>query len=91
MSQIEIINLLSILVLGGFLVALLMLIALLWRANRLMAKLDHFQGTVRQLVSEIVPAIINFGAIATSVEAIVRKLIDLPRPNALQSKKPRKN
>ena len=88
MTEFDFIHFLAILVLVGLFVALMLLIALLWRFNRLMTKIDHIQNGFQQMVTEIVPAIINFGTIATSVEAVVRKLIDLPRPKTVKSKKP---
>jgi peptidoglycan biosynthesis protein MviN/MurJ (putative lipid II flippase) len=70
----DIINYLSIVVLVGFVVALVFLILLLYRANRLANKLDHLTDTFRSFVSDIVPAIVNFGTIATAVESILRTL-----------------
>lgn len=70
----ELINGLSIIILLGFLVALFYLILLLYRANKVLAKLDHLGETFRSFVSDIVPAIVNVGTIATALEAILRSL-----------------
>lgn len=74
MTQVELINYLSIIVLFGFIVALGYLIVLLHRANRIVAKLDNLQQTFASFVSEIVPAIVNIGTISTAVHSILRSL-----------------
>jgi len=68
------INWLSVLVLVGLLVALGFLIVLLYRANRVVAKLDHLSLTFRNFVEEIVPAIVNVGTIAKATQAIINSL-----------------
>lgn len=68
------INYLSIVVLVGFVIALGYLIALLYRANRLVGKLDHLSETFRGFVADIVPAIVNVGTVATAVQGILRAL-----------------
>ena len=74
MESPEVINLLSIVVLIGFVIALIFLITLLYRANRLVAKLDNLSGTFKSFVSDIVPAIVNVGTVATAVQGIMRAL-----------------
>lgn len=74
MSQIEIINFLSIIVLIGFVVALGYLIVLLHRANRILTKVDSLQTTLANFVSDIVPAIVNIGTITTAMHGILRAL-----------------
>lgn len=74
MDTIVIINDLSVVVLIGFVIALGYLIALLYRANRLVGKLDHLSETFRGFVSDIVPAIVNVGTVATAVQGILRAL-----------------
>lgn len=74
MSQIELINYLSIVVLIGFIIALGYLIVLLHRANRIVAKLDNLQETFSSFVSEIVPAIVNIGTISSAMHGILRAL-----------------
>lgn len=74
MTSIDIINDLSIVVLVGFLIALGYLIALLHRANRLLGRLDSLQSVAKSFVNDIVPAIINVGTIAASVEGVIRSI-----------------
>ena len=74
MTQIELINYLSIVVLIGFIIALGYLIVLLHRANRIVAKLDNLQETFSSFVSEIVPAIVNIGTISSAMHGILRAL-----------------
>lgn len=74
MTQIELINYLSIVVLIGFIIALGYLIVLLHRANRIVAKLDNLQATFASFVSEIVPAIVNIGTISSAMHGILRAL-----------------
>jgi len=76
MESLDWINLLSIVVLVGFTIALVMLIVLLWRANRLLYKLDHLNNTFQGFVRDIVPAIVNVGTIATAVQAVLRNLTE---------------
>jgi len=85
MENTEIINLLSIVVLIGFVIALIFLITLLYRANRLVAKLDNLSGTFKSFVSDIVPAIVNVGTVATAVQGIMRALHE--REDSSKSKK----
>lgn len=72
MTQIDLINNLSVLLLLALLVASIFLFVLLYRANRLMYKLDHLSETAGQFVKDIVPAIVNMGTISTAVEAMVK-------------------
>ncbi len=72
MSTTDLINYLSVFVLIGFLIALVFLIALLYRANRIVGKLEHLSETFRSFVADIVPAIINVSTIASAVEGILR-------------------
>lgn len=74
MESAEVINFLSVVVLVGFVVALILLVTLLYRANRLVAKLDNLSGTFKSFVSDIVPAIVNVGTVATAVQGIMRAL-----------------
>ena len=74
MTQLEIINYLSITVLVGFVVALVYFIILLHRANRILGKLNNLQETFTSFVSGIVPAIINIGTISTAMHGILRAL-----------------
>lgn len=74
MNNVDLINNLSVIVLIGFIIALIFLIALLYRANRLVAKLDNLSGTFKSFVSDIVPAIVNVGTVATAVQGIMRAL-----------------
>lgn len=69
-----IINWLSVLVLLGFLVALVYLISMLYRVNRILNRVEHLSDTFRSFVSEIVPAIMNIGTIATALESVIRSL-----------------
>lgn len=68
------INWLSLIVLLGFLVALVYFIVLLHRANRVVSRLDNLTGTFRGFVQEIVPAIVNMGTVVTAVQSILRHL-----------------
>jgi len=74
MSSIELVNTLAAVVLIGFIIALIYLILLLHRANRMMSRLEHLSGTFRSFVADIVPAIINFGTIATALESVIRSI-----------------
>lgn len=74
MSTTDLINYLSVFVLIGFLIALVFLIALLYRANRIVGKLEHLSETFRGFVADIVPAIINVSTIASAVEGIIRAM-----------------
>jgi peptidoglycan biosynthesis protein MviN/MurJ (putative lipid II flippase) len=74
MVTIEVINTLAAVVLAGFIVALVYLIVLLHRANRMMARLENLSGTFRSFVADIVPAIVNMGTIATALESVLRAL-----------------
>lgn len=67
---------LSIIVLLGFLVALVYFIVLLHRANRVVSRLDNLTGTFGGFVKEIVPAIVNMGTVVTAVQSILRQLLD---------------
>lgn len=70
------INWLSIIVLLGFLVALVYFIILLHRANRVVSRLDNLTGTFGGFVKEIVPAIVNVGTVVTAVQSILRTLVE---------------
>lgn len=70
------INDLSILVLLALLVAAIFLIVLLYRANKMLYKIEHLSDTARQFVKEIVPAIVSMGTISASVQAILRTVTD---------------
>ncbi|HSX42206.1 MAG TPA: hypothetical protein VLE93_02550 [Candidatus Saccharimonadales bacterium] len=72
MSSTDWINTLTILVLIVFLVAGVLLVIVLYRANRWLYKLDHLNETARQFVKEIVPAIVNMGTISVAVQSILR-------------------
>ena len=74
MTQVDLINYLSIIVLVGFVVALGYLIVLLHRANRILGKIDNLQQTFKDFVSQIVPAIVNIGTISTAMHGILRAL-----------------
>jgi uncharacterized protein YoxC len=74
MEAIDWINILSIVVLGGFIIALGFLIALLWRANRVLYKIDHLNQTLQGFVRDIVPAIVNVGTIASAVQGVLRSV-----------------
>ncbi len=74
MVTIEVINTLAAVVLVGFIIALVYLIVLLHRANRMMARIENLSGTFRTFVADIVPAIVNMGTIATALEAVLRGL-----------------
>lgn len=69
------INWLSIIVLLGFLVALVYFIVVLHRANRVITRLDNLTGTFGGFVQEIVPAIVNMGTVVTAVQSILRHLV----------------
>lgn len=69
------INWLSIIVLLGFLVALIYFIVVLHRANRVITRLDNLTGTFGGFVKEIVPAIVNMGTVVTAVQSILRHLV----------------
>ncbi len=76
MSTVDVINYLSITVLIGFIIALGFLISLLYRANKLVYKLDHLQETFKKFVEEIVPAIVNIGTVTTAVHGVLRAMTD---------------
>lgn len=86
MNSVELMNVLSVVVLIGFIVALIFLIALLYRANRLVAKLDNLSGTFKSFVSDIVPAIVNVGTVATAVQGIMRALHEREEHNKSKKK-----
>ena len=66
------INAATLVILIVFLIALIFLLTLLYRANRLVHKVEHLSGTFEAFVREIVPAIVNVGTLATAVESIMR-------------------
>jgi hypothetical protein len=70
------INWLSIIVLLGFLVALVYFIVLLHRANRVVSRLDSLTGTFGGFIKEIVPAIVNMGTVVTAVQSVLRTLVE---------------
>lgn len=72
----DIINILSIVVLFGFIIALGFLIVLLYRANRTMAKLDDLSGSFSNFVKDIVPAIVNIGTISSAMHSVMRAWTD---------------
>ncbi len=74
MTAPELINILAVAVLGLFFIALIYLIVLLYRANRILGRMENLSTTFRSFVSDIVPAIINFGTIATALESVLRTL-----------------
>lgn len=73
----QLIDTLTVVVLFGFVIALVLLIALLYRANRLLYKLDHLSDTFRSFVSDIVPAIVNIGTISTALHSLLRKFSEI--------------
>jgi hypothetical protein len=87
MSQVELINYLSIVVLVGFIVALGYLIVLLHRANRILGKIDNLQQTFTDFVSQIVPAIVNIGTISAAMHGILRALHIEREPKSTKTKK----
>ncbi len=87
MINIDVINTLAAVVLVGFIVALVYLVALLHRANRMMGRIENLSGTFRNFVADIVPAIVNMGTIATAVETVLRGLHDRQAPSAAKKKK----
>lgn len=88
MVTIEVINTLAAVVLAGFIIALVYLIVLLHRANRMMGRLENLSGTFRSFVADIVPAIVNMGTIATALESVLRSLHG--HSSASESKKTKK-
>ncbi|QQG49916.1 MAG: hypothetical protein HZB70_03925 [Candidatus Berkelbacteria bacterium] len=72
MTTLDFINYMAILVLAGFVVALGYLIVLLHRANRMLGRIENLSKTFRSFVSDIVPAIVNMGTIATALESVLR-------------------
>lgn len=76
MNVFDWINILSLVVLVSFVVALIMLIVLLYRANRVLYKIDHLSGTFKGFVQDLVPAIVNMGTIATAVQSVLRVLVE---------------
>jgi peptidoglycan biosynthesis protein MviN/MurJ (putative lipid II flippase) len=74
MTTIEIVNGLAVVVLIGFIVALAYLIALLYRANRMIGRIEHLSTTFRSFVADIVPAMVNVGTVATAMESVLRGL-----------------
>ena len=61
----------TILILVVFLVALIYLLTLLYRANKLVHKIENLSSTFESFVREIVPAIVNVGTLATAVQHIM--------------------
>ncbi len=76
MTSTDWINNLSILVLIALLVAAIFLITLLYRANKMLYKIEHLSETAKDFVKEIVPAIVNMGTMTTAIQAILRTLGD---------------
>ncbi len=72
MTQTDWINNLSILVLIALLIAAIFLIVLLYRANRLMYKIDHLSETAGQFVKDIVPAMVNMATVSAAVQAVLK-------------------
>lgn len=72
----NLINILSVVVLFGFIIALIFLIVLLYRANRAMARIDHLSETFSDFIKEIVPAIVNIGTISTALHGVMRAFTD---------------
>jgi len=70
------INILSVTVLIGFIIALVFLIVLLYRANKAMARIDHLSDTFRKFVEDIVPAMVNIGTITTAIHGVLRAFAD---------------
>ncbi|HUD20992.1 MAG TPA: hypothetical protein VMQ44_02930 [Candidatus Saccharimonadales bacterium] len=70
----NVINGLMVTVLVGFVVAVILLISLLYRANRLVYKLEHLQETFKAFVRDIVPAIVNIGTISTALHSVLRSM-----------------
>lgn len=68
------INILSIIVLLLFGVALIYLIIVLHRANRVMSRIDHLGNSFREFAGQLVPAIINIGSVMTAVQAVLHRL-----------------
>jgi len=88
MTTVEWIDSLSILVLGLFVVALVYLIVLLHRANRIIGRLDNLGETFRSFVADIVPAIVNVGTIATALHSVLKVLAQRHHlPETKRSKK----
>lgn len=80
------VNILMIVVLCGFIVALGFLIALLYRANRLLGKLDNLSDTFKSFVKDIVPAIVNIGTISTALHGVLRILTEKGEDSANSQK-----
>lgn len=74
MTIVDLINILAVAVLLCFLIALIYLIALLGRANRILGRMENLSSTFRAFVADIVPAIVNVGTIATTMEAVLRSI-----------------
>lgn len=89
MAAPELINILAVAVLLLFLIALIYLIVLLHRANRILGRMEHLSTTFRSFVSDIVPAIVNFGTIATALESVLRTITGggVGKKNATKGKK----
>jgi len=69
-------NYLTVIALVLFIIAIIYLIILLHRANRIVSKVDHLSDTFRGFVADIVPAIVNMGTVVTAVQSVLRQLVD---------------
>lgn len=87
MTTIDLINYLAVLVLIGFIVALVYLILLLHRANRMIGRIENLSTTFRNFVADIVPAIVNIGTIATALESVLRAIHVKPEASTSSKRK----
>lgn len=79
MTAEELFNIGSFVLLVGLAIALILLIVLLWRANRVLYKIDHLQETLGQFVKEVVPAIVNIGTVMSAVEAVMSQISEFKK------------
>lgn len=79
MTAEELFNIGSFVLLVGLAIALILLIMLLWRANRVLYKIDHLQETLGQFVKEVVPAIVNIGTVMSAVEAVMSQISEFKK------------
>lgn len=87
MTIIDWTNYLTVTALVLFIIAIVYLIVLLHRANKIVGKVDHLSDTFRGFVADIVPAIVNMGTVVTAVQSILRQLVDHNREKSKTNKK----
>ncbi|MBI4947994.1 hypothetical protein HY844_00325 [Candidatus Berkelbacteria bacterium] len=76
MTIIDTINILTVLLLIGSLIAVCLLIALLFKANKAVSAIENLSENFGKFVRDIVASMVNIQTVTTAVHEIVEKFTD---------------